>query len=134
MVWYGMVGRCHNPEHKSYKYYGGRGITVYASWRDDYMSFLAYIGKRPSSKYTLERIRNAEGYKPGNVKWATQKEQQNNRRSNRPLTLNGVTKNAQQWIEHCPHLKGRRKILYQRLVKGWSIPDAILTPVRAKRR
>lgn len=134
MVWYNMVDRCHNPECPAYKDYGKRGITVCSEWRTDYMAFLNYIGKRPSPLHTLDRKDNTGRYEPGNVHWANMKAQSNNRRSNRLITIQGVTKTAQQWIETYPHLKGARHILSQRLKRKWSEEKAILTPVRAKRR
>lgn len=133
MVWFDMVDRCHNPKSPAYKDYGSRGISVCQEWQKDYMKFLSHIGRRPTANHTLDRKDNNGNYAPGNVRWATMKEQSNNRRSNRLITLQGTTKTAQQWIETYPHLKGRRDIIYKRTKAGWSEERAILTPVRAKR-
>lgn len=132
MAWFDMVDRCHNPKNRAYKDYGKRGISVFPCWRKDYMAFLLYVGKRPSARHTLDRKDNDGNYTPGNVRWATMKEQSNNRRSNHLITLRGITKTAQQWIETYPHLKGRRDVIYKRTKAGWSEEKAILTPIRAK--
>jgi len=133
MAWFDMIDRCHNPKSHAYKDYGGRSISVCPEWRKDYVSFLNYMVKRPSADHTLDRKDNNGNYFPGNVRWATMKEQSNNRRSNRLITLQGTTKTAQQWIETYPHLKGRRDVICRRTKAGWSEERAILTPVRAKR-
>lgn len=69
-------GRCQNPKHKLFKYYGERGIEFRF---DSFKSFLDILGFRPSSKYSLDRINNNGHYEPGNVRWATKQEQVLNR-------------------------------------------------------
>lgn len=88
-IWMGMNSRCHRPSHKRYHRYGGRGITVCARWRQSFLSFLEDVGRRPSNEHSLDRIDNDGGYEPGNVRWATRKEQARNRRSNRFVDLGG---------------------------------------------
>lgn len=91
-----MLARCYNPKHISYPEYGGRGIYVFDRWtpvpRDDpdkdlgpsrataFGNFLRDVGLKPSKVHTLDRINPREHYVPGNVRWATPKEQGVNKR------------------------------------------------------
>lgn len=82
--WSGMFGRCDNPRHPRYSSYGGRGITICDRWRGNrgFVHFLADMGERPEG-LTLDRVDNDRGYSPGNCRWATPKQQANNRRKAR---------------------------------------------------
>ena len=85
--WQKMKDRCYNPNHKHYKDYGGRGITICDHWKDSFENFLADMGSKPSSKHSIDRIDNNRNYEPENCKWSTNKEQARNRRNQKDVKL-----------------------------------------------
>jgi hypothetical protein len=82
-----MRKRCGYRGYRGFHRYGGRGIRVHAAWQDDFQAFFEHVGPRPSPKHTLDRIRNNEGYEPGNVRWATRKDQARNRSDNKLASI-----------------------------------------------
>lgn len=79
-AWSNMKSRCYNPNFSKYEFYGGRGITVYEKWRDDFQAFIDHIGLKPSPKHSLDRKDSNGNYEPGNVRWTTQSIQGINQR------------------------------------------------------
>jgi len=94
-VWWQMHQRCRNPNVKAYPRYGGRGIAVCERWQD-FENFFADMGEPPPG-HSLDRIDNNGNYDPSNCRWATPKQQQQNRRNARLLTVDGVTKLEIDW-------------------------------------
>ncbi len=124
--WRHMKERCLNPKSKSYKDYGGRGITICKRWLDTFENFYEDMGEKPR-RLTLNRIDNDGDYEPDNCKWSSAKEQANNKRSNHILTYNGIVKTLAQWAEY---LGIKRGVIDKRLKRGWTIEKALEVPVR----
>ena len=81
-IWRGMRMRCYNKNNDDYANYGGKGIRVCDRWHlgeagiHPFVCFLSDLGRRPSTKHSLDRFPNEEGhYEPSNVRWANPKEQ-----------------------------------------------------------
>jgi hypothetical protein len=127
--WRSMLDRCYNENNPDYDIYGGRGITVFSEWHE-FEKFADALGPRPP-KHTIERIDNDKGYEPGNVRWATRREQANNRSNNVFIEWKGEKITLAQAADiagiSVPALRMRLKI-------GWSIKEALTIPLRPKGR
>lgn len=131
-AWQAMRSRCSNPNMPNYPRYGGRGIRVCPEWEKSFDSFFQFMGPAPSKDHSLDRYPDNDGnYEPGNCRWATATEQQNNRRCNRILTADGVSKNLSQWASD---LGTKSHVLLTRLALGWSERDSVTIPVKKRKR
>jgi len=126
--WAKMRERCLSETCPSYHYYGGRGIKIAKEW-DDFNVFLSDMGECPD-RHTIDRIDVNGDYEPSNCRWATMKEQQNNRRNNRLITYGGKTQTLAQWGEELRMGHSLIGIRIDRL--KWSVEKALITPPRFK--
>lgn len=119
-TWAQMVGRCHNPNATSYPHYGARGIRVCERWRD-FKNFYADMGDKPDGK-TLDRLDGGGNYEPGNVRWATPKEQNRNKPRAVMVEWGGKTVTLAELAEQ--HGISRKKVR-ARMLLGASLEDAL---------
>ena len=80
--WADAKQRCTNPNDARWSDYGGRGITMYPEWKK-FLPFFNYVSKLENFNkegYSIDRINNDDGYRPGNVRWSTGPEQGRNKR------------------------------------------------------
>lgn len=137
ILWLGIRQRCNNPNHISYKYYGGKGIKVCSEWDNDFMSFkkwaleTGYDETLPRGAQTIERKDTNKDYCPENCEWKTIQEQQRNKENTRIFEYKGQKHTVMEWSEllgiSYPMLHGRVFGL------GWNIKEAIEIPFNQRR-
>jgi len=114
-AWLQVRRRCLSPNSAAFKNYGAKGISIDPEWAANFDAFLAHIGQAPSDKHTVDRIDNARGYEPGNVRWATSSAQNRNKRKNIYVRLNGV---QMLLVEACEQTGTDYYTAYSRLRRG----------------
>ncbi len=138
-IWRGMKRRCRRVGAKDYAAYGGRGIVVCGGWKSSFAAFLEDMGERPSSDHSIDRKDGDGNYScghceecvekswPANCRWATRAEQRRNQKDVRFLEFRGDRLCLKDMAEKYGMRKG---VLHSRLEAGWSLQEALLTPVR----
>lgn len=122
--WRTMFHRCKTNER-----YILKGIVVCARWLV-WDNFISDMGQPPKGRLvSIGRINNDGNYEPGNCRWETPSQQQNNTCLNRPLTYGGITMNATQWARAAGISK---HTFFSRLDRGWPVEKAIKKPVEYK--
>lgn len=126
-----MRARCYNPNNDNYHDYGGRGVVVYAEWlgKGGFLRWLAHMGQRLPGT-TIDRFPNPDGnYEPGNVRWATTREQANNKRNTIHVEHKGKKQAIADW---CRELGLPREAISNRIRLGWSPERAFTEPINHK--
>lgn len=111
-TWNHMKQRCSNPQNKAFSRYGGRGIKVCREWEESFEAFKDWaLSNGYSEELTIDRIDTNGNYEPSNCRWATAKEQNNNKRNNVLVSYNDQTHTLQEWSEitGIPHETLRRR-------------------------
>ena len=97
--WYAMRRRCNNPNNQDFQHYGGRGIKVCPEWNgsNDFLVFLADMGRKPTLSHSLDRIDVNGDYTSDNCRWVTQDIQVKNtrKRKDNKSGIPGVRKRNQ---------------------------------------
>ncbi len=130
-VWRGMKKRCYLKTNPNYRLYGARGIKICNGWLNSFSIFFKDMGPRPSKGYSIERIDNNKGYYKENCKWATQKEQGNNQRTNRILEYKGKKLTQRQWSEK---LEIKETCISERRRRGWTVEETLTLPLGVNRK
>lgn len=129
-LWCRIHDRCENPKNYGFNNYGGRGIRLCSRWlcpETFIKDVLTALGEKPAG-FSLDRINNDGNYEPGNVRWASRTEQNNNTRGNRQIEFRGETRNLNQWEKH---LGFPPDSLRHRLRRGWGVEKAFSTPLKS---
>jgi hypothetical protein len=124
-TWALMRYRCNTETSSDYDNYGGRGIKVCKRW-DDVSLFYKDMGEKPTG-YTIDRINVNDNYSPENCRWASRKEQSNNRRDSRYLIIEGKKRTLQEWADISGILN---TTIRERLNRGWSNYGAVFKEVK----
>ena len=120
-LWRSMLARCDDPTR-----YGAKGVTVCDRWRESFGAFLEDVGPRPFDGASLDRLDNAKGYEPGNVRWATPTEQNRNKTNNRIVEAFGESRCLAEWSER---FGVKASTIRKRLDElGWAAESAVSTP------
>lgn len=133
-IWYSMKQRCYNPNCHAYKWYGARGILMCEEWlcENGFENFRDWSLLNGYEEHlTIDRINNDGNYEPSNCRWATYREQGNNKSINRIIEYGGESHTLSEWSE----ITGiKTATLHNRIKKGWSYEKCIETSVRSHKK
>jgi hypothetical protein len=132
VVWCGIKQRCFDVNHRSYKHYGERGITLCDEWLDfqnfyDWAIANGYDENAPKGDCTIDRINVNGNYEPSNCRWANTKVQAYNKTNTKYYDYKGDNYTLSELSLICG-IKSRT--IYNRLLFGWSVEKAVETPVK----
>lgn len=125
-AWVNMIQRCTNSNRKDYHNYGERGIKICKEW-SRFENFLKDMGERPTTRHSIDRIKNDKGYYKENCRWATIKQQNRNKRNNRTIRYKGKT---QLMVELAEKFSIDLHVFINRIKLGWSPEKALTEPVK----
>lgn len=125
--WVNMRQRCLNPDGQDYRYYGGRGIKICERW-NEFTNFLEDMEPTWKPKLTLDRINNDGNYEPSNCRWATRREQSNNRNYNKTISYLGETKTIDEWRKTLPFEIKNRELWRRIFGRKWTFERAFTQP------
>lgn len=113
--WVNMRARCNDTNSKSYKNYGGRGISVCELWNNSFDEFMKWaLSNGYSEELTIDRIDVNGNYCPENCRWATTEEQANNQRKTIRINILGVEKSLKQWTNYMGWKYGKHEARYRK--------------------
>jgi len=131
-AWRNIKQRCHNPDNHRFCDYGAKGIFLHAIFLNSFSAFLAELGLPPTLEHSVDRLENSKGYEPGNIRWATAREQRMNQNSRvRICTYKGETVQLQTLLARPEFSKLNASAVKGRLRLGWSLEKALETPIRS---
>lgn len=126
-VWEHIIERCYRPDLKSYKDYGGRGISVCDEWLNDYNAFKKWAlesGYDENAEYgvcTIDRINYDGNYEPSNCRWISMAEQNRNKRNNVLIYIDGETHHIEEWcrIYNLPKSRVHNRRFRKNPIRDW---------------
>ena len=130
-VWNGIKQRCNNPNDGFYYCYGLKGIKICEEWSGNFSCFYDWSIKNGYKEgLTIDRIKNNGNYEPNNCRWATNKEQGNNKRTNKMIEYRGEIKTLSEWCDKLGleyfRTKARFNTCHMTSEQAFNLPKQIL--------